>query len=55
MSNGVSVKHLRDIAGMLLNLDRSGLPFDRDYMAHWAGQLSVLKTWQRLDDESKQA
>ena len=43
MSNGISVKHLRDIPGMPINIDRSSQTLDRGYMSHWAGRLSVLR------------
>ena len=50
LSDGVSDKHLRDVAGMM-KLLRENL--DRDYIAEWAVKLGVAAAWelvrQRVD------
>lgn len=54
MSQGVSTKHLRDIAGMLTNLHARGESLDVDYLNRWAGQLQVKDYWTKLWDEFQQ-
>lgn len=51
LSNGVSEKHLRDIAGMMKLLREK---LDRDYIEQWAAKLGVTSEWklvcQRVDE-----
>jgi hypothetical protein len=56
MSQGVSTKHLRDIAAMLANMERWGRPLDGSYISQWANQLQVNEYWLKLwdDFQSKQ-
>jgi hypothetical protein len=42
---GLSEKHLRDIAGIL---QICPYPIDYDYVANWATQLKVLDLWQLI-------
>jgi len=52
LSNGVSDKHLRDIAGMMKLLREK---LDREYVTAWAARLGVVAEWelvrQRVDDD----
>ena len=51
ISQGVSTKHLRDIAGMLANMGRWDRPLDLDYLNRWAARLQVIDYWEKLWDE----
>jgi len=51
MSQGVSTKHLRDIASMLANMGRWDHPLDVDYLNRWAKELQVMDYWTKLWDE----
>ena len=51
ISQGVSTKHLRDIAGMLANMERWDRPLDADYLKQWAAKLQVMDFWAKLWDE----
>jgi hypothetical protein len=51
ISQGVSTKHLRDIAGMLANMVRWDQPLNVDYLKRWAADLQVIDYWTRLWDE----
>jgi hypothetical protein len=48
LSNGISTKHLRDIAGMLINLPARGEALDTDYLDRWAAELGVTSVWDEL-------
>lgn len=48
MSEGVSVKHLRDIAGMLVNVASIGIPLDEAYIDRWAERRDLADTWEEL-------
>jgi len=48
LSAGVSTKHLRDIAGMLVNLPAQGEALDLPYLRHWAGELAVSDLLERV-------
>lgn len=54
ISQEVSTKHLRDIAGMLANMQRWDQPLDADYLTHWATQMSVMDYWKKIWDEYDQ-
>ena len=54
MSQGVSAKHLRDIAGMLVNMKRWEQLLDLDYLTHWAIQLQLIDYWNSLWREFQQ-
>jgi hypothetical protein len=45
LSNGVSERHIRDIAGMMKLLRDE---IDRDYITQWADKLGVAKEWEQL-------
>ena len=51
ISQGVSTKHLRDIASMLANMGRWDRPLDTDYINQWATELQVIDYWTKLWDE----
>lgn len=51
ISQGVSTKHLRDIAGMLANMERWDRPLDLDYLNRWVSGLEVIDYWEKLWDE----
>jgi len=51
MSQGVSTKHLRDIAAMLANMERWGRPLEADYLNQWGRQLQVSDYWLKLWNE----
>lgn len=48
MSQGVSSKHLRDIAAMLANMDKWDRSLDLNYLNKWAGTLQVAEYWTKL-------
>lgn len=47
-SDGVSTKHLRDIAGMVTNLPAQGEVLDVAYLRRWAGVLGVAELVDRV-------
>ena len=51
MSQGVSTKHLRDIAGMLANMERWEKPLDVEYLDRWAREMDIIEYWTQLWDE----
>lgn len=44
-SDGISAKHLRDIAGMLINIQATNAPLDLAYVERWASVLQVADLW----------
>ncbi len=54
MSQSVSTKHLRDIAAMLVNMERWGRSLNLDYLNQWAGQLQVAEYWVKLWNDFQQ-
>lgn len=52
LSDGVSEKHLRDIAGMMKLLREK---LDRDYVAEWAEKLGVTAEWELVCDRVDEA
>lgn len=54
MSQGVSTKHLRDIAGMITNLKAKNESLDTAYVSHWATKLQVNDYWSKLWDDFQQ-
>lgn len=52
LSNGVSEKHLRDIAGMMKMLREK---LDRDYVFAWAAKLGVSAEWKLVCERVNQA
>ncbi len=53
MSQGVSTKHLRDIAAMLVNRERWGRPLEIAYLDQWASQLQVSEYGVKLWDDAQ--
>ncbi|HEY4688232.1 MAG TPA: hypothetical protein VIK33_02885 [Anaerolineae bacterium] len=51
ISQGVSTKHLRDIAGMLANMGRWEQPLDMAYLNRWARELRLIEYWAQVWDE----
>lgn len=51
LSQGVSTKHLRDIAGMLANMERWEKPLDVEYLDRWAREMDIIEYWTQLWDE----
>ena len=51
ISQGVSTKHLRDIASMLANMGRWDSPLDVGYLNRWAKELKVMDYWTKVWDE----
>ena len=49
LSDGVSVKHLRDIAGMLATMRVGDVDLDLTYLEGWARQHGVLRVWQEIE------
>jgi hypothetical protein len=54
ISQGVSTKHLRDIAAMLANMERWGRPLETAYLDQWASQLQVREYWTKLWSDFQQ-
>lgn len=54
ISQGVSTKHLRDIAGMLANMKRWEQSLDLDYLTQWATRLQLIDHWNTLWREFQQ-
>jgi len=48
ISQGVSAKHLRDIASMLANMGRWDRPLDEGYLNRWAKELKVIDYWTKV-------
>jgi hypothetical protein len=48
MSDGVSVKHLRDIAGMLATMRADSAVLDIAYLERWAHRHDVLRIWKEI-------
>jgi hypothetical protein len=49
MSDGISVKHLRDIAGIRARMHADGESLDLEYLARWAHRHDVLRIWEEIE------
>lgn len=48
LSDGISAKHLRDIASMLINIQATNAPLDLAYVEQWASVLQVADLWKDI-------